>query len=134
MSTIPGNQIVNVAPSVLSAGGAAIDLNGLVLTTDTRVPIGSVQSFPSLTAVQEFFGSSSKMASIAAVYFGGYDGSTANPGSLLVAQYPTASVPAYLRGGNISQISLATLQGYNSTLSVTMRLPFTMYESCTGWT
>ena len=120
MSTIPASQIVNVAPSVLAAGGSAIDLNGLVLTTDTRVPIGTVPSFPSLTAVQEYFGSSSQMAAVAGVYFGGYDGSSAKPGALLAAQYPTASVSAYVRGGNISAVSLTTLQSYSGTLSVTI--------------
>lgn len=119
MSTIPASQIVNVQPSVLAAGGSAIDLNGLALTTNTRVPIGTVASFPTAQAVADFFGATDNMALGAAVYFDGYDGSGAKPGALLVAQYPLAAVGAYLRGGDISGLTLAQLQALTpATLSI----------------
>lgn len=118
MSTIPASQIATVLPSVLPAGGSAIALNGLVLTTNTRVPIGTVMSFPGLASVQDFFGASDAMALGAAVYFAGYDGSTKKPGALLVAQYPSDEVAAYLRGGDISAVPLATLQGYAGSLDI----------------
>ena len=35
--SIPASEIVAVNPSVIGAGGAEISLNGLVLTTSTRV-------------------------------------------------------------------------------------------------
>ena len=56
---IPASQLVNVIPSVLPAGGNALDLIGLILTTDVRVPIGTVQRFATPELVGDFFGSSS---------------------------------------------------------------------------
>lgn len=118
MTTIPASAIVNVTPNVLAAGGAALDLNGLLLTNSTQLPIGTVQSFASALAVSNYFGASSTEAALAAVYFAGFDGSNAKPGAMLFAQYPTASVAAYLRGGDISDMALANLQALSGTLSV----------------
>jgi hypothetical protein len=120
MSTIPASQIVNVSPNVLSAGGSALDLNGLVLTENTRVPIGAVLSFASSLAVQAFFGATSTEAALAATYFAGFDGSNVKPGAMLFAQYPVADVAAYLRGGNISTLTVAQMQALNGTISVTI--------------
>ncbi len=118
MTTIPASAIVNVTPNVLAAGGAALDLNGLLLTDSTQIPIGTVQSFASSLAVSNYFGASSDEAALAAVYFAGFDGSNAKPGAMLFSQYPTASVAAYLRGGDISDLTLAQLQALSGTLSV----------------
>jgi hypothetical protein len=120
MSTIPASQIVTLVPGVLPAAGDAIDLNGLALTLNPRVPIGSVVSLGSLAAVQSYFGPTSDEAAGAAVYFAGFSTSTKKPGAVLFAQYPLAPVSAWVRGGSVSQIALATLQGYSGTLSVTI--------------
>ena len=120
MSTIPANTIVDVTPSVISAGGDALDVIGLFLTTNTRVPIGSVLSFSSAAAVSSFFGPTSAEAGQAAIYFAGFTGATAQPGSMLFVQYNTAPVSAYLRGANVSGVSLATLQGYSGLIQVTI--------------
>jgi hypothetical protein len=132
MSTIPASYSVESTPSVLSAGGAALDLNGLALTTNTRVPIGSVLSFASADAVASYFGSTSAEAIVAGGgqtlaggpagtgYFGGFENATATPGALLFAQYNTAAVGAYLRGGDISALTLAQLQALTGTLTVTI--------------
>lgn len=117
--TIPVSQFVNVTPGVLGAGGATQDLVGLILTNSTHVPIGSVLSFPDQTAVAAYFGASSTEASVATNYFLANDNSLTKPGAVLFAQYPTASVAAYLRGGSLAGISLATLQGYSGTITVT---------------
>lgn len=101
MSTIPANLFVNVVPGVISAGGNALDLNGLMLTKNTRVPIGTVAQFSTATAVQNYFGPTSNEAFLAGIYFAGYTGRSAVPDALLVMQYPQVAVPAYLRGGNI---------------------------------
>lgn len=108
--TIPAKKLVDVVPGVLGVGGAALALSGLILTSDISVPIGAVQQFSDATSVSNFFGSASPEASIAAVYFAGFDGATANPGTLLFSQYPTAPVAAYLRGGSLSSMTLAQLQ------------------------
>jgi hypothetical protein len=118
---IPASQIVNVIPSVLSAGGNALDLIGLILTTNPRVPVGQVQSFPSSAAVGAYFGYTSDEAALAAIYFLGFDNSTAKPGSLLFWQYVWQNeVSAYLRGGNVASLPLATLQTLTGSLSVTI--------------
>src|SRR5882672_5951414 len=120
MSTIPASAIVNVNPGVLGTGGSALNLNGLILTTNIRVPIGTVMSFASQAAVAAFFGGSSTEATKAGIYFNGFDGSTVKPGAILFAQYNNVAVAAYLRGGNISQITLAALQAISGTLTVIM--------------
>ena len=119
-NSIPASAIVNVVPGVLSAGGAALDLIGLALTTNPRAPIGSILSFPSATAVGSYFGATSKEALAANVYFAGFNNATVQPGAMLITQYPIAPVGAYLRGGVISGLSLTALQALSGTLSVTI--------------
>lgn len=120
MSTIPASQIVSVVPSVISAGGSALDLVGVFLTTNTRPPVASLVAFSSAAAVATYFGSGTPEALAAAVYFNGFDGSTIKPGSMLFAQYPTASVASYLRGGSIAALTLAQLQALSGTLILTV--------------
>jgi hypothetical protein len=118
MSTIPASQIVSVIPGVLGAGGSALDLNGLILTANTRVPIDSILSFASAADVATYFGSGSAEAITASTYFLGFDDSNVKPGAILFAQYPATSVPAYLRGGNVSTLTLAQLQALSGTIIV----------------
>ena len=120
MPSIPANQIVNIVPGVISAGGSALDLTGLMLSTAARVPIGSVLSFPSATAVSTYFGSSSTEAALAAVYFNGFDNSTVKPGAMLIAQYPIAAVGGFLRGASLSSMTLTQLKALSGTLIVTV--------------
>lgn len=118
MSTIPASAIVSVTPNVLAAGGSALDLSGLLLTTNTRVPIGSVQSFATADEVSNFFGPSATETDLGEKYFNGFDDSNVKPGAMLFAQYPSAAVSAYLRGGDVSALTLAQLQALNGTLSI----------------
>lgn len=118
---VPASQIVNVIPSVLSAGGNALDLIGLVLTQNTRVPIGQVIRLPNDgTSAASYFGSTAHETALASVYFLGPDNSTAKPAALLYAQYPFAAVSAYLRGGSVAAMTLTQLQALNAPLSVTI--------------
>lgn len=118
--TIPASAIVSVIPGVLSAGGSALQSNGLILTTSTRIPIGTVASFGNANDVADYFGPESDEANAAAIYFNGYDNSYKKPGDMLMAQYNTAAVAAYLRGGPLG-LTLTQLQAIPSgtlTLSV----------------
>lgn len=118
---IPASALVSVVPGVISAGGTALDLNGLVLTTSTRVPIDTVAQFSSADAVGEYFGGSSQEKSIADVYFNGFDNSAAKPAALLFTQYPAdAAVAAYLRGANLSPSTLTDIKALNGTVIVTV--------------
>lgn len=117
--TIPANQIVDVVPSVLPAGGNGVTGLGLMLTRNQRVPIGTVQSFSSQAAMNAYFGATDQLAIDSGIYFAGFAGATQQPSALLVAQFPQTAVPAYLNGGNLSSLTLAQLQAINGTLSVT---------------
>src|SRR3982751_4921494 len=99
LPSIPASQLVSVLPGVLQAGGNPLSLNGLFLTTNISVPVGTVSEFPSAEAVADFFGASTRESEMAAIYFAGFDISTTKPGNMLFAQYNTAAVAAYLRSG-----------------------------------
>lgn len=119
-NSIPANQVVNVIPSVLGAGGTALDIIGLMLTESARPPLGQILSFPDQPTVADYFGSLSDEAVFASKYFLGYNGKTITPAALLVAQYNSEAVGAYLRSGDISGLSLAQLQALNGTLILTV--------------
>ncbi|WP_261534720.1 DUF3383 domain-containing protein [Burkholderia multivorans] len=116
--SIPASLIASVTPSVISAGGSALDLIGVMLTTNTRVPIGTVPSFPTKDAVSAYFGPTSIEAQLAAVYFKGFDNSDVKPGALRFFQYPTAPVSAYLRGGSLAAMTLTQLQALSGVLTI----------------
>jgi hypothetical protein len=118
MSTIPASEIVSLNPTVLSVGGEALDMVGLMLTTSLQPPLGQVLSFASASAVSDYFGPSSEEAAAAAIYFGGFTDSDKLPGSLLMAQYNTAAVGAWLRGADVSALTLTQLQAISGTLSI----------------
>ncbi|AYO83577.1 DUF3383 domain-containing protein [Methylobacterium brachiatum] len=120
MSTIPASAIVSVLPQVLNAGGNALDLIAVFLTQNSRVPVGQPLAFPSAGAVGSYFGLSSTEYSRAQIYFNGFDTSTQKPASLLIAQYPSAAVAAYLRGGPVNSIGLPALQAMTGSLTVVM--------------
>lgn len=120
VNSIPASQIVDVTPNVLAAGGSALDLNGVILTTSARVPIGTFQSFANAADVATFFGGASLEAAKATVYFAGFDNSNKKPGQLDFAQYPINAVSAYLRGGNVGAMTLAQLQALNGTVILTV--------------
>jgi len=108
MASIPASAIVSVTPSVIGAGGTALDLNGLILTTSPRTPIGSVVKFATAADVAAYFGPSSNEAAMATIYFNGFDNSTKKPGEVLFAQYPTASVAAFVRGAAVGTLAYVT--------------------------
>lgn len=120
LSSIPASAIVTVNPGVISAGGAALSLNGLMLTTSLRPPIGVVLSLPTLAGVVDYFGSDSDEANEAAVYFAGFDNSQIKPNAMLFAQYPVAAVSGWVRGGNVGGYSLTQLQAISGTLTISV--------------
>ncbi len=120
MSTIPAKAIVSVIPGVLPAGGSGLALNGLVLTTNTQVPIGAVQPFSNANDVGDYFGPSSDEYNAASIYFAGFDNSAIKPGRILFSQYNQDDVAAYLRGGPLG-MTLAQLQAVpTGSLSIVM--------------
>ena len=119
MASIPASELVRVIPNVLSAGGTELVLNGLVLTTNVRVPIGEVLSFQNDgTSVSDFFGPSSDEENVAEKYFNGFNHSTKKPASILFSQYPVEAVPAWLRGGPVSQLTIPQLKALSGSLTI----------------
>lgn len=115
---IPADQIVDIVPSVLPGGGQVLDLIGLILTQNVRVPIGQVLKFPSASAVSDFFGATAREAALATIYFLGFDDSNVKPATLLFAQYPETPVPGYLWGA--SRTNLSDIQALNGTLTISI--------------
>ena len=121
MNTIPFSQVVNVVPSVLSASGVAVDLNGLMLTQNAYAPHGTILNFSTANDVASYFGASSTEASLASVYFNGYINSTQLPGSLLISHYCETAVSGWLRSGSLASMTLGQLQALGTgTLSLTV--------------
>lgn len=119
MASIPADQIVRVLPQVLNAGGNPLAFNGLFLTLNPRVPVGTVLDFPNDgNSVDDFFGPASQESAWADIYFLGHDTSTIKPDSLLVARFPAAAAAAYLLGGPINTLTLAQIQALQGDLSV----------------
>lgn len=119
MSTIPASQIVQVTPGVLSAGGRALDIVSILLTTSSRVPIGAVQPFATAQDVIDYFGPNSTEAALATIYFNGFDNSNVKPSLVYFTQYPADAVTAYLRSGDVAGYTLSQLQAIpTGTLTV----------------
>lgn len=117
--SIPASDIVQVNPSVLSAGGSALALNGIILTQNVRVPIGTVKSFSNAADVGTFFGLTSQEYQWALFYFKGRNNATVVPAQLMFVQYPEVAVAAWLRGGSLASMTLAQLQAITAdTLTI----------------
>lgn len=118
---ISASEIVNIIPSVLSAGGNSLDLNGVMLTANPRVPIDTLITFPDAASVTSYFGSGSQESALGSIYFKGFDNSTKKPGQLYFWQYAWLQpVSAWLRGGSVASLSLAQLQALAGTFTVTI--------------
>lgn len=115
-SYIPASALVQISPSVIGASGSALSMTALVLTTSTRIPIGSTLSYPTAAAVSNAFGPTSDEAIFAGIYFQGFDNSNVKPGVITFAQYPMAAVGAYVLGAPLTQ-SLTQLQALSGSLS-----------------
>jgi len=120
MSTVSITKVVRITPSVLAAGGSDLVLAGLLLTTNWRVPIGTVLTLGSALAVSNYFGDDTIEARAAAKYFAGFDNSNRKPGKILFAQYNTEDVGAYLLGGDVSALTLVQLQAISGSLSIVL--------------
>lgn len=121
MTTIPASQLVAVNPNVLSVGGNALTLNGVLLSNNPRIPLGEVLSFPNDgKSVSDYFGPGAVETALAANYFAGYDNSPQKPNTILFVRPTLCSQPAFLQGGVVGQLTLAQLQAISGTLTATI--------------
>jgi hypothetical protein len=118
--TIPASAIVSINPAVIGTGGSPLALNGVFLTQNAAVPIGSVLPFSNAAAVSAFFGPASPEYALAQTYFAGRDNAPILPGTMYFAQYNIVAVSAYLRGGSVAALTLAQLQALAGVLTVTV--------------
>jgi hypothetical protein len=117
---IPARTIANVTPSVISAGGTALDLVGVFVTDNIRVPSGIVLTYPTLTDVQNYFGTTDPLTLLAGTYFLGYDSSFIKPGSMWVVKYATTALGAWARGATVSTMTIGEMQALTGSFSVTI--------------
>ncbi|QDX29553.1 DUF3383 domain-containing protein [Dickeya poaceiphila] len=114
------SKIVQILPGVLAASGSALDVNGLILSGDTRIPTGAVLNFTTADDVKSYFGALSTEYTMAAKYFSGYNNASRLPGELLFAQYNELGVSAWLRSGSMASVTIAQLQAMSGTLSLSI--------------
>ena len=117
---IPFSEVVNVVPSVLSAGGDAVDLNGVLLTQNPLAPYGTILEFATQADVAAYFGATSTEAQLATNYFKGFSIATAQPGLFYVTAYPESAIAAFLRSGSLASLTIAQLNALSGSLSVDM--------------
>lgn len=117
---IPASRIASVTPSVLSAAGSALDLNGLILSQNASIPSGSMLPFSTAADVGAFFGMTSTEYLMAQIYFEGQNGATTTPGKLYFGAYSESATSAFLRSGSLASMTLAQLQALTGTLTVTI--------------
>lgn len=117
-STVPFSQVVNVIPSVLAAGGNALDLNCVMLTQNSALPYGAPVKFASQLVVANYFGATSAEAQLATNYFKSFAGSTALPGALYFTRYPETAISAFLESASLASMTLTQLQALSGSLSV----------------
>lgn len=118
--SIPASQIANVIPGVLTAGGSAVDMNGLILTGNSYMPSGQVLPFASADDVGAFFGDDSSEKALADIYFKGYDDCTLYPAQLLFALWPTQATAAYLTSGSLAGVALNDMKLFTGTFRITV--------------
>ena len=107
---IPASQIVTVNPSVIGSGGNSLSLNGVILSKNLLIPVGTVPSFSSSDAVKAYFGDGTDEHLASINYFLGYDNSTIKPSVLYFAPFVDTARSAWLRGGSLAGMTLTQLQ------------------------
>lgn len=118
--SIPMSQLISVQPGVLGAGGNPLSLNGVFLTANPAVPIGTAMPFVDLPDVGSFFGLGSTEYARAAIYFGGFTGADSVPGTIIFVQYNTVAVSGYLRGASQAGVLLTAIQALTGTMTLSI--------------
>ncbi|MHB8915605.1 MAG: DUF3383 domain-containing protein [Thiobacillus sp.] len=118
--SVSANEFVLINPGVIGGGGNPLALNGVYLTNNAAVPIGTVQSFATAASVGAFFGLSSPEYTLSQDYFNGFANKTQTPGTLFFSQYSDVAVAGYLRGGATGAMTLAQLQAITGVLDITV--------------
>lgn len=117
-NSIPASLFLQVTPSVLAAAGSSLGMNAVLLDNNSAIPIGTLMGFGNEAEVAAFFGAASLEATLAGIYFGGFNGCTQLPSAIYFAQYNTSAVSAYIRGAALTGITLSQLQLYSGDIVI----------------
>lgn len=118
--SIPVSQIVTINPGVIGTGGNPLAINGVFVSSDSKIPVGQLLSFPSADSVAEYFGASDALSGLAVNYFLANDNSQRKPSAMIFTPYVTTSVAAWVRGTTLAGTKLTALQAATGNLSVTV--------------
>ncbi|XKM12662.1 DUF3383 domain-containing protein [Orbaceae bacterium ac157xtp] len=113
------NRLIKVNPSVIRAVGNAIDLNGVILSDNNFLPVGTPLEFSGADTVKEYFGSSSDEYKAAKIYFQGVNNGTTTPSKLYFARFNRQDSNAFLVGGNLN-LTLSQLKAINGDISLSI--------------
>lgn len=111
------DSIISTVAGIIEPSGDRLDFTGMVVTTNSQVPIGISVKLASLLQVKDYFGNGSDEAFIAEKYFLGFDNSTRKPAKIAFYHHSEVDTAGFVRGGSLD-ITLAELQSYVGTLSV----------------
>lgn len=112
------SQIVSMTPGVISGGGAASLLTGVILTQDASVAPGDPLVFYDDTDVATWFGAGADESVAASYYFPGIVNGKQLPYNLTFARYAATAAPAGSYGAVLG-LTLGQLQALSGTLIVT---------------
>lgn len=96
--TIPASQLVDITPRVIGGGLSGLEFAGTFLSKSTRLPANIAVPFYSLTAVGEYFGTSSNEYKLAGNYFTADSNASRKPNTLWVYRFVESATAAFLRG------------------------------------
>ncbi|BEH73312.1 DUF3383 domain-containing protein [Edwardsiella tarda] len=119
--TIPLSVDFRITPNVVAPAGSALDANGLVLSNNELIRVGTVSEFTTAADIAALLGSNSPEYLAAQLYFAGYDNSSVIPGKLLITRVITTAVAGYLLSGSLKGVQLSTLKAISAgTIKLTV--------------
>ena len=98
---VSADKLVQVLPRVITAGSSTLELNGLMISTNSFIPTAGILEFHSADSVASYFGESSTEYTLAVNYFLGFDNSTKKPTTLLFARDLSSALAGSLFGGKV---------------------------------
>ena len=98
--TIPASQLVDITPRVIGGGLSGLSFVGTFLSTSSSLATKTALPFYSLSAVGDFFGTSSKEYELASNYFLADSNSSRKPSVLWFFRHVSSAAAAFLRGAS----------------------------------
>jgi len=119
MSTIPIDDIVQMNPGVIGAGGTPQLLTGVGVSQDPSIPPNQVLTFFDALDVENWFGAQAPEATLADAYFPGVVNGGQAPYQLQFVGFALTDSPAGSYGAQLGTLTLSQLQQLQGVLQVT---------------